>query len=432
MALASPEDIETALETSVNGIAAVFAVPLRTATEFQGVIYLGYRQPHYFDSTERNLLRTLAGQATVLVHNAHLFTAAESGRQRLAAILASTTNAVIVTDQTDRVLLTNPAMERAFHFRVQEVAGRPVLDVIKPKALAQRLSIRGDNGKPVSLPGGVGKVELEANGRTFVANIATVHSSAGQALGRVAVLHDVTDFKDLDRMKSDFLAGVSHDLLSPLTYMSNYASLLPMTDDPALRQEYADKILGGIDRMTHMINDLLDLARIGAGMNLQVAPINLNQLLMDIAQEHWSHANMVGVTIKSHVTGMPVVQGDPVLIRRAVTNLVTNAIKYAPHSGDLLLHATAAGREFIITVHDNGPGIPPEELPQLFESFYRGPQHIHSGTRGSGLGLAIVKSIVELHGGRVWCESEGGDGAIFVIALPAKPRFGNPNTASQT
>ncbi len=357
MALSSPEEIATALDASAGGIASVFAVPLRTATEFQGVLYLGYRQPHYFDSTERNLLHTLAGQATVLVHNAHLFTAAESGRQRLAAILASTTNAVIVTDQTDRILLTNPAFERAFRLQAKDVAGRPVLDVIRPQAFADRLSVRGGSG-PVSLSGGVGKVELEVNGRTFIANIATVHSSAGQALGRVAVLHDITDFKELDRMKSDFLAGVSHDLLSPLTYMHNYTSMMPMADDPALEQEYVDKILGGIDRMTHMINDLLDLARIEAGMNLQVAPVPLSPMLLDVAQEHWSHAQMVGITIKSHVTGTPVVQGDPVLLRRAVTNLVTNAIKYAPHSGELLLHAAASGRNFVITVHDNGPGIP--------------------------------------------------------------------------
>lgn len=419
LALGSPDEISAALDASANGIAAVFALPLRTATEFQGVIYLGYRQPHYFDSTERNLLHTLAGQATVLVHNAHLFTAAESGRRRLAAILASTTNAVIVTDQNDRILLTNPALEEAFRIRSGEVAGRPVMDVIRPPELAGRLSIRGR--APDALPDGVGKVELTVNGRTFLANIATVHNSGGQALGRVAVLHDITDFKEIDRMKSDFLAGVSHDLLSPLTYMRNYTTMIPMADEAALQQAYVDKILGGIDRMTHMINDLLDLARIEAGMNLQVAPVQVSQMLLDIAQEHWSHAQAVGVTIKTHVTGTPVVKADPVLLRRAVTNLVTNAIKYAPHSGELLLHAAAVQRTIVISVHDNGPGIPAEELPHLFESFYRGRQ-AHERTRGSGLGLAIVKSVVELHGGRVACESAPDAGSTFIITLPAEPR----------
>jgi PAS domain S-box-containing protein len=421
MALSTAEAIQEALGGGATGIAALFALPLRTATEFQGVIYLGYRQGHYFDSTERNLLHTLAGQATVLVHNAQLFTAAESGRQRLAAILASTTNAVIVTDQTDRILLTNPATEHAFHIKSQDVAGRPVRDVIRPEGLAARLAIRG--GAAQDPANGASKVEVEVNGRTFLANIAPVHSSAGQALGRVAVLHDITDFKELDRMKSDFLAGVSHDLLSPLTYMRNYASMMPMTDDVALQQAYVDKILGGIDRMTHMINDLLDLARIEAGMNLQVAPVGLSQMLVDVAQEHWSHAHAVGLTIKTHVSGTPMVQGDPVLLRRAVTNLVTNAIKYAPHSGDLVLHAATAGRETIITVHDNGPGIPAAEIPHLFESFYRGRAH-QDGTRGSGLGLAIVKSVVEVHGGRVSCESAPDVGSTFTITLPSEPRFG--------
>src|SRR5690606_30026371 len=101
----------------------LLALPLRPGGQFQGVLYLAYRQPHYFDRDERNLLRTLAGQATVLVQNAHLFSAAEGGRRRLAAILASTTNGVIVTDQTDRVLLVNPAMERAFGLRAAAVVG---------------------------------------------------------------------------------------------------------------------------------------------------------------------------------------------------------------------------------------------------------------------------------------------------------------------
>lgn len=422
IALANPEEIAARLGQAPDGIKAIFAVPLRSATEFQGVLYLGYRKPHAVNGTESNLLHTLAGQAAVLVHNAHLFSAVESGRQRLAAILASTSNAVIVTDQTDRVLLTNPATEKAFGLRTLEIVGRPVRDVIRPQALADRLSLRGGAVNPPPMPGGIGSVEIEMNGRTFVANIATVYSAAGISLGRVAVLHDVTDFKDLDRMKSDFLAGVSHDLLSPLTYMRNFSSMLPIPEDTRLEQEYIHKILGGIDRMTAVINDLLDLARIEAGIALEVRPIPLGQLLLDVAQEHWSHARAVGVTIRSHVTGTPVAQGDPVLLRRALNNLVLNAIKYAPHSGDLLLHAAAVNNELVISVHDHGPGIPADELPHLFESFYRGKKHLHDNTRGSGLGLAIVKSIAELHGGRVSCDSSAEEGTRFIIWLPADPR----------
>ena len=121
-------------------MAALFALPLRLAGEYQGALYLGYRQPHYFDSDERNLLRTLAGQASVLVQNAYLFAAAEGGRRRLAAVLASTPNAVLVTDQTDRVLLVNPAMEHAFGLRAADAIGHPVTDALNSGASGLELA----------------------------------------------------------------------------------------------------------------------------------------------------------------------------------------------------------------------------------------------------------------------------------------------------
>lgn len=426
LALSSVADIEAELNVS-SPVASLFAIPLRSATELQGVLYVGYRQPHYFDSAESSLLRTLAGQATVLVQNAHLFSAAESGRKRLAAILASTTNAVIVTDQTDRVLLLNPAMEQAFQLEARLMAGRPVSDVISSEELARNLSV-----KQVPQDGSLGaeavdgKLEVEVNGRTLLANIATVYSGTGQTMGRVAVLHDVTELKELDRMKSDFLAGVTHDLLSPLTYMRNYTAMLPLSDDTALQQEYVDKIMLGIDRMTTLINNLVELARIDAGINLQIDNVQVPVLLQTIANEYYTEAHAEGIAISvTTPEGIPAVRADAGLLRRAVTNLVTNALKYAPNSGELRLDAHVVGDDLVIGVHDQGPGINPSDMPHLFERFYRGVQVGGSKRRGTGLGLAIVESVATLHGGRVWCESEPGLGSTFYLALPLS---GPPST----
>jgi PAS domain S-box-containing protein len=413
--LSSPAEVQEALGVEAGALAALYALPLRSSNEFQGVLYVGYRQPHYFDSSERNLLRTLAGQAAVLVQNAHLFSAAESGRRRLAAILASTTNAVLVTDQTDRILLVNPALERAFGLKVGDVAGRPVADVIRQPALVERLTLGGAVGRTVA----DGKVEVDVNGRTFLATIATVNSNAGLAMGRVAVLHDVTDFKELDRLKSDFLAGISHDLLSPLTSMRNNASLLTETGEPALQQEYVDKILGGIDRMTRMVNDLLELARIEARIDLVMAPVDVRELLVDVRDEYWAFARKDGLSlVVAAPAGLPRVMGDAGLLRRALVNLVVNAIKYAPNSGELTLRAAVVRGEMVLAVEDRGPGIPAAELPNLFDRFYRARQPRHDKVRGSGLGLAIVKSIAEQHGGRAGCASAAGQGSVFTITLP--------------
>ncbi len=419
LSLSSAAEIEAELNVTPP-VASLFAIPLRSATELQGVLYVGYRQPHYFDSAESNLLRTLAGQATVLVQNAHLFSAAESGRKRLAAILSSTTNAVIVTDQTDRVLLLNPAMEQAFQLEARLMAGRPVADVIESEELARNLSVKhapqeGSFGAEAV----DGKLEVEVNGRTLLANIATVYSGTGQTMGRVAVLHDVTELKELDRMKSDFLAGVTHDLLSPLTYMRNYTTMLPLSDDTTLQQEYVDKIMLGIDRMTTLINNLVELARIDAGINLQIDNVAVPALLQTVANEYWTEAHSEGITIAvSAPDGLPAVRADAGLLRRAITNLVTNALKYAPNSDELRLDAHVVDDDLVIGVHDQGPGINPSDLPRLFERFYRGVQVGGSRTRGTGLGLAIVESVATLHGGRVWCESEPGLGSTFYLALP--------------
>jgi PAS domain S-box-containing protein len=417
LVLGSSEEIQIQLGIQASPVSSLYAINLKTAGEFQGALFVGYRQPHYFDNTELNLLRTLAGQASVLVQNAHLFTAAESGRRRLAAILASTTNAVIVTDQTDRVLYLNPAMERALGLRAEEVIGRPVIDAIPVSRLAHRLSMGMLAATKESAKKDT-KLELETNGRSYLANIATVQAADGQAMGRVAVLQDVTDFVEVDRMKSEFLAGISHDLKSPLTYMHNYAGMLPIDDDPALEREYIEKIMAGIDRMSLLVNDLVEMAQIQAGLNLQFDVVHVGNMLADIVDEYASPALMQGVRLVVEVTDpLPPVLADPALLRRAVTNYVTNGLKHAPNSGTMVLSATQQENEIVISVRDNGPGIPFLDRAHLFEKFYRGYKAA-GNTRGSGLGLAIVKSVADHHKGRVWCESRTGQGSVFCLAIP--------------
>lgn len=241
-------------------------------------------------------------------------------------------------------------------------------------------------------------------------------------MGRVAVLQDVTDMKELDRMKSDFVAGISHDLLSPLTYMHNYAAMLPIVDDPALEKEYVEKIMAGIDRMTRLVNDLLELARIEAGLHLQFDRVHVDKLLQEIAMEYASPAKAAGVNLVVDVADdLPAAVADPAQLRRAITNLVTNGLKHAANSGPLTIHAEAIGREMVISVRDRGPGIAAIDQTHLFEKFYRGEGlSTVERAKGSGLGLAIVKSVADHHNGRVWCESRSGEGSTFYLAIPLK------------
>jgi PAS domain S-box-containing protein len=413
--LGTPEQVQTCFELPDNReapIKALMGLTLITNERFQGILWLGYRQPHSFDETEVNLLRTLASQASVLVENSRLFATAEGGRRRLAAVLASTSDAVIVTDQTERILLINPAMEDAFNLRAADVMNRPVAAVIKVERLVEALTSNSDRTRNLEIVAG--------NGKSLYASVSTILNNDSQVLGRVAVLHDISYLKEVDEMKSEFVATVSHDLRSPLTFMRGYATMMPMVGDLTPKQaEYVDKILAGIEQMSTLVDDLLDLGRLEAGIDLVLDKIHISELLSGIVVEHAQPAQTKGI----HLTVLadrilPKVTGDVSLIRQAVTNLVSNAIKYAPDSGEVALCACTENGEMILSVRDNGPGIAKQDQLRLFEKFYRIQQRGKALVKGSGLGLSIVKTIAERHGGRAWVESEIGKGSTFYISLP--------------
>ena len=170
--------------------------------------------------------------------------------------------------------------------------------------------------------------------------------------------------------------------------------------------------------MKHLVNDLLDLARIEAGLNLQFDRIEIDDLLSEVALEYVSLAKSAGIRLVVDRTKLPPLVGDPTLLSRAITNLVVNGLKYAPDSGDIVLRAEAVGDDIVISVRDHGPGITAQDHAHLFEKFYRGRRPTDGRPSGSGLGLAIVKSVADLHGGRVWCESAAGEGSTFFLAIP--------------
>ncbi len=413
--LNTPEQIRHCFDLPVQAslpVQAMVSVTLYSKSKFQGVLYLGYRQARVIEESELNLLRTLAGQASVLVENAHLYATAEGQRRRLTAVLASTSDAFVVTDQTNRILLVNPAMERLFNINARSVTHRQVADVIPNRPLVAALTEREERVHNLEISG--------EDGRTFYAGVSTIVRGDGQVVGRVAVLHDITQLKELDQLKSEFVATVSHDLRGPLTFMRGYLTMLSMVGEINERQQgYIEKIQGGVDRISRIVEDLLDLGRIEAGVELVINDIEVPQLLADVVAEHADQAAVQGMELQVMAApDLPIVRADGGLVRRAVSNLVSNAVKHAPGSGVVLVRAQQDGDDIIFSVHDRGPGIPQTDQIRLFEKFYRVPQKDNDGTKGSGLGLAIVKSIAQRHGGRVWVHSQEGKGSAFYFSLP--------------
>jgi two-component system NtrC family sensor kinase len=356
---------------------------------------------------EMSLMETLASQVAVALNNARLYTETELERAKLAAVLAATVDVVVVTDSLGRPLLLNPAAERAFGVREAEAVGLPLEQVIPNPALIE-LFRRGTQETPPH----VAEIPL-ADERILYASVAGV-----EGVGYVAVMQDITHLKELDRMKSEFVSMVSHDLRSPITAIRGYADLmLPLVEDEV--KEFATRIKVRSVQMTELIEDLLDLGKIEVGVELDYTSCQLEEIVAQVVQEAEIAAQDKELDLTSALpVDLPPVFGDPKQLRRAVDNLVGNAIKYTPDGGSVSVRVCQEGERLIVTVQDTGFGIPRESLPHIFGKFYRVQTVETEDIPGTGLGLAITKAIVEQHQGQVWVESELGKGSTFGFTLP--------------
>jgi PAS domain S-box-containing protein len=347
---------------------ALAAVALRHENRYYGVLWAAYNQPRSFSDEDLRFFSTLAGQAALAAANAHLFRSAEVGRQRLAAILASTPDPVVVTDQQNRLLLANPAAKQALGAITGSAEGQPTERVIAQKELVDLLQVfeTGKQSTEVVLP----------DGKVYFATASSVLVE-GRPVGRVCVLRDITHLKELDALKSDFVATVSHDLRSPLTLMRGYATMLEMVGNLNEQQRsYIQKMIGGVENMSRLVNNLLDLGRIEAGVGLQVEQVALKDVIessVDVLQIQSSQKNVrLGVEAEKGLP--PAIEADRALLQQAVYNLVENAIKYTPEGGWIVLRVKARPEGIQFEVQDSGIGIAPADQPRLFEKFYRGSQ----------------------------------------------------------
>jgi signal transduction histidine kinase len=252
-------------------------------------------------------------------------------------------------------------------------------------------------------------------------------TAEGKTVGRVCILRDVTQLKEIDTLKSDFVSTVSHDLRSPLTLMRGYATMLEMAGDLNEQQKgYTRMIVQGVDNMAKLVNNLLDLGRIDFGVGLQVESIPVLDILERVTSSLQMQAKQKQISLGVELPkDLPhAIEADPALLQQALYNLVENALKYTPEKGVVTVRLETDNSALIFAVEDTGIGIPGSDLPRLFEKFYRGTNREALAKRGTGLGLAIVKSIAERHGGKVWVESELGKGSTFYLLVPlAQPKI---------
>jgi len=393
--------------------ASLMAVALRHKKRYYGVLWVAYDLPHVFSESDLRFISTLAGQAALAAANTHLFLNVELSRRQLEAILNSTPDPVLVTDPLGRLLLANAAAEQAIGSKLGKSEGQPTQRLIQQRPLLKLLNSAGEKQSvEVLLP----------DGRTYLATASSVLAD-GQRVGRVCIMRDVTRFKELDTLKSEFVSTVSHDLRSPLTLMRGYATMMDMVGDlNEQQQSYVGKIITGVENMARLVNDLLDLGRIELGVDLQVEPISVLDVLEKVTSTLQVQANQKEIDLSLEISqDLPdLIDADPALFHQAVYNLVENAIKYTSEGGHVSVRVRTSPQDLVFEIQDTGIGIAPEDMTRLFEKFYRGKAREARTRAGTGLGLAIVRSIAERHGGRVWVESEEGKGSTFYLLIPIK------------
>ena len=398
-------------------LGALVAVPLIAEEEVVGVLEAIAPLGRSFDTGELDTLHIITGQLALGVSNARLFTRVRSEQQQISAILASSGDAIIALDAAGRVQVANPAAERAFGFATIDVVGKPLPEVTLNTALntAVENAIKSQQAQPVGF-------EIQLPDETYLfCNLSPIVDPATRLTGWVAVMQDITRFKETERMKSDMILTASHDLRNPVNLTMGALDLLGKKADnlTPLQKEALELSLLGVHRIEALIKDLLDLERIERRVGLQLHKCDLNDITQTVATE----LSLPAQQRQQHLAYDPpptsiLVRGDAQRLYQVVSNLVSNAIKYTQPGGEIAVNLRINDNQVRFDVRDTGPGISPEAQARIFERFYRAPS-VASDDRGTGLGLAIVKSIVEQHGGRVWVTSAIGQGATFSVALPA-------------
>lgn len=395
---------------------ALLGLAVRQESHYYGALWVAYDHPRNFSEEEIRFLTTLSSEAALAATSARLYATAEVGRQRMEAVLASTPEPVLVTDEKACLLLLNPAAVQVPGLILSAIEGHPIKEVVGPKDLVDLLTmpmIERISSREISMD----------NGKIFYASVSPVVAE-GRPVGRVCTMRDITHFKELEQLKSDFVATVSHDLRSPLTLMRGYATMLQMVGELNEQQKgYVRKIVSGVENMTRLVNNLLDLGRIEAGIGLQIKRVLVNEVSGEVINSLQLQAVQKDIHLVQETVGQNksmVVEADRALIQQAMYNLVENAIKYTAVGGQVKIRLENRDSTVLVEVHDTGIGIAPLDLPHLFEKFYRSGRREAYQQRGTGLGLAIVKSIAERHGGRVWVDSQLGKGSVFSLELPCE------------
>jgi len=343
----------------------------------------------------------------------------ESGTQ---TILRAMQDGLLVVDKSLRVTLVNQAFRKLF--ALPEISlGAPLLDVVRDATVDRLIEETVRTGKATQSE--LVRADPKTNSeRDVEISAVPIKDDAGLTTGAVVLFHDITQLKQTDKVRRDFVANVSHELRTPLSILRGYIETL--LDNPQTSDKELSRILRVMERHSKrlglLIDDLLTLARLESrSAGLQFSDVQLAGLFQSVIRD-WEK-KLAEKQLKVVVDLSPdarTIRADETRLHEVLYNLLDNALKYSRENGEIRLRGAQHGPEIVLSVTDNGIGISKDDLPRVFERFYRADKARSRELGGTGLGLAIVKHIAQLHGGRVEAESELGKGTTIRVVLPIK------------
>ena len=324
----------------------------------------------------------------------------------MESILEQVDDGVLLLDAENRVLMMNQSLRRAFGLGDKSLIGQPVESVFKNQEWLKALK---DQNPQVSY------LEIESPlGGTFDLRFSRIPQ-----VGTVATLHDISNLKELDRLRGDFVNTVSHDLRSPLTAILGYVELIERAGPVNPQQaQFIQRVKSSVHTTTDLIDDLLSLGRVEVGMIDEVRPVDMKLIVAGALEALQPQIQDKKQMLKMGETSeLSPVLGSRTQLGQLANNLIGNAIKYTQEGGEIHITLREEQQQLILHVADNGPGIPLTDQGRIFEKFYRA-SNVGADVQGTGLGLAIVKTIVDNHRGRIWVDSKPGEGSVFTVVLP--------------
>ncbi|MHB8896607.1 MAG: ATP-binding protein [Candidatus Geothermincolia bacterium] len=404
----------------------IAAVPLFMGGDVAGHLLCFSELPRPFRESHLEILSTITSQAAVAVEKARLYARTLEDKTKVETILGALRDGLVLTDAHGKLVEANPVAEQMLAL---DVSPEPTMlkDVLSRVVVGSNLGhLTVDDALESVLEGRVvfGEMTVAGDTRVTVQSLfIPLRDQVSRVSGMVLFLHDITELKRVDEMKSNFVSNVSHELRTPLTSISGFVSLLlagragPLTSN---QNKYLEVVKQQAAYLTKMIEDLLDLSRLQAkSVKAESRTTHLQEIAAAAVEELSRPARDGDVEVRLRLReDLPAVNADPTRISQVFSNVIGNAIKFCGPGGLVEITAHSNGPYVQVQVSDNGVGISPAALPHIFDRFFQAHQSDASDPGGFGLGLAISREIVELHGGRIWAESAPGRGSSFYFTIP--------------